>query len=257
MGGYFTEAVDGRGMELAARVPPLATLEESPASLLQRVAAGGFDGVVLAGLAEPHLPDVAAAIGDTGLALAGVHVPFDRLQAERQTVVRELRTVGCERVVVPPMHEAHFESGPAANRLATRLSAMGGRLAAEGRQLCYANATQEFDDVGDGTAYELLVDRAGDGLAFEFDAGWAAVADRDPAAVLATLSGRAPLVVATPRVPETGERRLPGRGAVDLPAVAAAAAEAGADWLVHVAASPPLHDAELDAAADALRDVLP
>jgi sugar phosphate isomerase/epimerase len=257
MRGYFTLAVQGGDMKLAARVPPLANLEESPASLLQRVAEGGFDGVVLAGLAAPHLPDVASAIGETGLTLVAAHVPFDRLQAERKTVVRELRTVGCERVVVPPMHEAHFESRPEVNRLATRLSAMGGRLAADGRQLCYANAAHEFEDVGDGTAYELLIDRAGDGLAFEFDAGWTAVADRDPVAVLGALSGRAPLVVATPRVPETGERRLPGRGAVDLPAVADAAAAAGADWLVHVAASPPLHDAELDAAADALREALP
>jgi sugar phosphate isomerase/epimerase len=257
MSGYFTLAVEGADMEIAARVPPLANLAESPASLLRRVAEGGFDGVVLAGLEAPHLPDVAAAIGETGLALVAAHVPFDRLQAERKTVVRELRTVGCERVVVPSMHEAHFESRPEVNRLATRLSAMGGRLAADGRQLCYANGDHEFGGVGDATAYELLVDRAGDGLAFEFDAGWAAVADRDPVGVLAALSGRAPLVVATPRVPETGERRLPGKGEVDLPAVAAAADDAGADWLVHAAETPPLHDAELSAAADALRHALP
>jgi sugar phosphate isomerase/epimerase len=256
MSGYLALATDRSTMQVAARVPELARLDEPPGTLLERVAAAGFDGVVLAGLAEPHLPAVAAAIGETGLELVAAHVPFDRLQAERTTVVRELRTVGCERVVVVPLHEAHFGDDDDVSRMATRLSAMGGRLSADGRQLCYANRDHEFAAVGDTTAYELLVERAGEGLAFEFDAGWAAVADRDPDAVLSTLSGRVPMVDVTPRVPETGERRLPGRGDVDLPAVAAAAADAGADWLVHVAEEPPLHDAELAAAADVVRDAL-
>lgn len=243
-------------MNVALGLPSLPAVEESPASLLARVADAGFDGVVLRGLSEPDLPAVAAAIGDTGLAPAGARVPLERLQAERGPVVRELRTLGCERVVVPSLHHGHFEGDDEVARMATRLSALGGRLAADGRQLCYANRDQEFQTVASGDAYALLAERAGDGLGFAFDAGWAAVAGRDPAAALTGLSGRAPLVVPTPRVAETGERRLPGKGGLDLPAVADAAAEAGADWLVHVADEPPLHDAELSAAADVLRSAL-
>lgn len=243
-------------MNVALGVPSLPAVDESAASLLARVTDAGFDGVVLGGLAAPDLPAVAAAIGDTGLAPAGARVPLERLQAERAAVVRELRTLGCERVVVPSLHPDHFGGDDEVARMATRLSALGGRLAADGRELCYANRDHEFQAVTGGDAYGLLSERAGDGLGFAFDAGWAAVAGRDPAAVLSGLSGRAPLVVATPRVAETGERRLPGKGALDLPAVAGAAAEAGADWVVHVADEPPLHDAELSAAADVLRSAL-
>lgn len=248
----MTLAADGPGMQLAVRLPPLPAVAESPGRLLERVAAAGFDGVVLAGLEAPHLPDVAAAIGETGLDPAGAHVPLDRLQAEREAVVRELRTVGCERVIVPELHAAHFESDAEVARMATRLSAMGGRLAADGRQLCYHNHDREFQPIEGRDAYELLVERSGEGLAFEFDAGWAAVAGRDPAGVLGTLAGRVPLVDVTPRVPDTGERRLPGAGDLDLAAVVAAAGDAGAEWLVHVAEEPPLHDEELAAAADVL-----
>lgn len=242
-------------MEVAVRLPPLPAVAESPRRLLSRVADAGFDGVVLAGLEAPHLPDVAAAVGETGLEPVGARVPLDRLQADREAVVRELRTVGCERVVVPSLHAAHFEADEEVTRMATRLSALGGRLAAEGRQLCYHNGAHEFRVVEGEDAYELLVERAGEGLAFEFDAGRAAVAGRDPAAVLDALADRAPVVEVTPRVAATGERRLPGKGDVDLPAVAAAAADAGSGWLVHAAAEPPLHDEELDAAAEVLRSV--
>lgn len=239
-------------MEVAVALPPLDAGGEPVGALFERVASAGFDGVVLSGLAAPHLPDVAAAVGETGLAPVAARVPLDRLQAEREAVVRELRTVGCERVVVPPLHAAHFERSAEVTRMATRLSAMGGRLAADGRQLCYRNRDREFGADGDRDGYEQLVERAGEGLHFEFDAGWAAVAGRDPTAVLGDLSARVPLVDVTPRVPETGERRLPGTGAVDLPAVVAAAEEAGADWLVHTAEARPLHDEELAAAADVL-----
>lgn len=239
-------------MEIAVRLPPLATVQESTVTLLERVATAGFDGVVLVGLEEPHLPDVATAIGETDLELVGAHVPLDRLQAERQTVVRELRTVGCERVVVPELHEAHFGSADEVARMATRLSVLGGRLAADGRTLCYHNDDHEFRALDRGDAYELLVERAGEGLQFEFDAGWAAVAGRDPVRFLSLLDGRVPLVDATPRVPETGERRLPGKGDVDLPAIVEIAADAGSGWLVHVADEPPLHDEELAAAAEVL-----
>lgn len=239
-------------MELAVRVPPLSDVAESPASLLERVAAAGFEGVVLGGVEASYLPDLAAALGETGLAPVAASVPHDRLQAERRAAVRELRTVGCERVVVGPLHAAHFESDAAVARMATRLSALGGRLAADGRRLCYRNGDQEFGEIDGRDAYALLAERAGEGLAFEFDAGRAAVAGRDPVAVLAAAPERVPLVDVTPRVPDTGERRLPGHGALDLPAVAAAAAEAGADWLVHVAETPPVADEELAAAAEAL-----
>lgn len=242
-------------MDLAVRLPPLSGVEEPVEHLLGRVADAGFDGVVLVGLEGPHLPDVAAAVGETGLALVAAHVPLDRLQAERTRVVRDLRTVGCERVVVPELHAAHFESGDEIDRMATRLSALGGRLAADGRQLCYHNHDHEFRAVDGTDAFERLVERAGEGLAFEFDAGWAEVAGRDPATVIGTLEGRAPLVDVTPRVAETGERRLPGRGDVDLPGVVAAAASAGTAWLVHVAEEPPLHDEELAAAREVLAEV--
>lgn len=252
MGGYLTLAAVGPGMELAVGVPPLADLAESPASLFRRVDAAGFGGVVLGGLEEPDLPDIAAAVGETGLEPVAAHVPHDRLQAERTTVVRELRTLGCERTVVGPLHAAHFETDAEVARMATRLSALGGRLAADGRQLCYANRDHEFRSIEDEPAFGLLTERAGEGLAFAFDAGWAAVADRDPAAALGTIAGRTPLVTVTPRVSETGERRLPGKGPVDLSAVVEAAGEVDAEWLVHAADEPPLADEELAAAADAI-----
>lgn len=189
-----------------------------------------------------RLKPVAEALGRTGLSPVAAHVPLDRLQGGRTQVVRELKTVGCERVVVGPLHEAHFEDESSVARMATRLSALGGRLAADNRRLCYRNDRRELD--GDG--FDLLADRAGEGLAFAFDAGAAAAAGRNPATALDCLDGRVPIVQLGSLTSDGG----PDDGRVDLAAVVAAAREAGAEWLVH---APPAFDAAtLERGADAL-----
>lgn len=258
-------------MRTAVRLPdPEASVEPLPA-LLARVADAGFEGVAFATLAERHLRPVAAALGETGLEPVAVGVAHDRLQAERRRVERDLATVGCERVVLPGLHEAHFADESAVTRMATRLSALGGRLAAAGRTLCYRNGSHEFrsverpgdeptgdpavedvttddaaangaaaDDTAadDGAAtaadrkpdaYDLLVARSGDGLAFELDVGGVVAAGRDPVAVLAQLDGRVPLV----QVRDVGPDGEPGGGTVDVAAIGAAARGAGTEWLVY------------------------
>ncbi len=230
-------------MRTAVRLPDSGAADP-PSELLPRIAEAGFDGIAFESLDEGHLRPVAAALGDADLDPVAVAVAHDRLQAERRRVVRDLSTVGCERVVVPPVHEAHFVDADAINRMATRLSALGGRLAASGRTLCYRNGSHEFGpvDLSDESdhhanektsdAFDLLVERSGDGLAFELDVGAAAAADRDPTAVLERLDGRVPLVALRDVDPDGSPVAL-GEGVVDVDAVVAAARDAGAEWLVY------------------------
>jgi len=224
-------------MLTAVRLGSLRDPTDPVPTMLERVAAAGFDGVAFVGLDEQRLQPVAEALLDTGLVPVAARVPYDRLQGERKQVVRELRTVGCERVVLPPLHEAHFETRGEVARMATRLSALGGRLAADGRSLCYLNGTREFRPVDGGDAYEVLVERAGDGLGFELDVGDAAAAGRDPVALLERLSGRVPLVRLRD-VDADGEPTTLGEGSLDLGGVVGAAREAGTEWLVHEPRDP-------------------
>ncbi|PSP79730.1 sugar phosphate isomerase/epimerase [Halobacteriales archaeon QS_1_68_20] len=230
-------------MRAAVRLPVAEASEGTRSETLARVAEAGFDGVAFADLERRHLRPVAAALGEAGLEPVSVTVSHDRLQAERKAVVRDLATVGCGRVVVPPVHEAHFETPDAINRMATRLSALGGRLATSGQTLCYRNDTHEFrridppgetDDAAERSldAFDLLVERSGEGLAFELDVGAVTAAGRDPAAVLGRLTGRVPLV-ALRDVDADGDPVSLGDGVVDVDVVVDAAREAGVEWLVY------------------------
>lgn len=259
---YLSPRVLRPYMRGAVQLYTLRRVVEPLPELLSRVADAGYEGVEFAGLDQLGLRPVAEALGKTELEPVGAHVTHDRLQAERAEVVRELRTIGCERVVIPAVHEEHFGDADSVNRMATRLSALGGRLDADGRQLLYHNHEYEFGDLpvdaGQATerdAFDLFVERAGDGLAFEFDVGWAVAAGRDPAAVLSRLDGQVPLVHLKD-VDEDGQPVEPGEGIVDLIACAEAAREAGAEWLVYEHDGPTDPLASMRRGARVLDDLL-
>jgi sugar phosphate isomerase/epimerase len=81
--------------------------------------------------------------------------------------------------------------------------------------------------------YQVLLAELDPAIFFELDTYWAQVAGRDPAAVLAELGSRAPLIHIKDG-PATAAQSKPmvalGDGAVDIPAIVRAAAHA--EWLV-------------------------
>ena len=208
----------------------------------ERVVEADFDGIEFAGLAESDLLPTATALGQTKLAPVGVHVPYDRLQVDRRQVVHELATIGCKRVVIPSIHPDHFASHDAVARMATRLSALGGRLRTDGRLLCYQNDDHEFRGIDDGEdgsvdAYDLLVERAGEGLAFELDVGGVVTAGRDPVSLLHHLDGRVPIVTLRD-VTAIGEPVALGEGIVNVEEIVIAARDTSVEWLVFARHGP-------------------
>ena len=220
----------------------LRDLEDELPTLLRRVGETDFDGVEFAGFGETSPEDAAVVLEDVGLEAAGAHVGIDALEADLDGVVETYAAVDCERVVVPYLDESHFESVAAVRETATRLSELADRLAERGLALGYHNHDHEFSPLegDDRCAFELLLDETDDSLLIELDVGWAAAAGHDPTALLERLEGRSPLVhlkdVADGRPVELGE------GEVDIDACAAAARDAGAEWLLyeHDAPSDPV-----------------
>jgi len=103
-------------------------------------------------------------------------------------------------------------------------------LAAEfDRPLLYHNHDHEFVPLGDGTAFDALVDQTT--IGFEFDAGWAHAAGQDPVELIRRLDGRVP-VVHLKDMTADGEPTALGDGVVPLQGVVDAAREAGTEWLV-------------------------
>lgn len=221
----------------------LRNLEDELPSLLRRVGETDFDGVEFAGFGDTSPDEAATALEEVGLEAAGAHVGIDALEDDPDGAAETCAAVGCERVVVPYLGDGHFESAAAVRETAARLSELADRLAERGLELGYHNHDHEFVPLegDDRSAFDLLLDETDDSLLIELDVGWAAAAGRDPTALLERLEGRAPLVhlkdVAEGRPVELGE------GEVDVDACAAAARDAGAEWLLYE------HDEPSDPAA--------
>lgn len=251
-------------MKTAVQLFSLRELAEPLARTVERVAATGadddsaLDGVELAGLGDD--PDaVVEALVDTGLDVAGAHVPFEAHQADPPGVADEYGALGCDHLVVPLLPPDRFAETDAIVEAAADLSTLARTLPDDVR-LSYHNHEHEFAAVGDGDGgRDERVDGASDGdaggehgtesgldvlashlaadVGLELDVGWAVAAGADPVALLERHADRVELlhlkdVVGDPDA-ERGARPVAlGEGEVDLPAVLAAARDADVEWVV-------------------------
>ncbi|MDS0220786.1 sugar phosphate isomerase/epimerase [Haloarcula sp. S1AR25-5A] len=235
-------------MQTAIQLWTLRDLETPLSAVLDRIAAAGYDGVEFAGIGDPGASR--RALDETGLGIAGVHVQLEDLQSDARTVRNEVRTLDAPYVVLPYLDEDHFASESTVESTATLL----GMLAEDvDRPLLYHNHDHEFVPLGDGTAFDALVDQTD--IGFEFDAGWAHAAGQDPVALLGRLDGRVP-VVHLKDMTEDGEPTALGEGVVPLQAVVDAAREAGTEWLVFEHDNPEDPLDAIQAGIDGMRPLL-
>ncbi|WP_058994658.1 sugar phosphate isomerase/epimerase [Haloarcula sp. CBA1127] len=211
-------------MQTAIQLWTLRELREPLSDVLDRIAAAGYDGVEFAGIGDPGASR--RVLDEAGLGIAGVHVQLEDLQSDPRTVGNQARTLDAPSLVLPYLDDDHFASESAVESTATLLE----MLAADfDRPLLYHNHDHEFVPLGDGTAFDALVDQTT--IGFEFDAGWAHAAGQDPVALIRRLDGRVP-VVHLKDMTADGEPTALGDGVVPLKAVVDAAREAGTEWLV-------------------------
>lgn len=222
----------------AIQLYTLRDVDRSLPDLLARVGETEFDGVEFAHRVADADPEaIEAVLDETGLAVAGAHVGIDRLESDLEATIDRYRTLGCERLIVPYLDEAHFASREAVAETATRLSSLADDAAEYGMTVGYHNHDHEFValDRTDGgqveTAFELFIEES-EGVDVELDVGWVAAAGFDPADLLERYGDRVPMIHVAD-VTASGDPTDVGTGVVDLEACAAAADDAGAEWFVY------------------------
>ena len=244
-------------VRIALQLYTLRALEGGLPTSLRRVGATAFDGIEFAGFGETSPDEAATVLEECGLEAAAAHVGINALESDPDGEAETWAALDCDRVVVPHLDDGHFESVAAVRETATRLSELAERLADRGLELSYHNHDDEFValETDDRCAFELLIDETDDSLSIELDVGWATAAGCDPVALLERLEGRVPLVhlkdVADGRPVELSD------GEVDVDACAAAARDAGTEWLIyeHDEPSDPVTSLERGARTlDGMRD---
>jgi sugar phosphate isomerase/epimerase len=131
--------------------------------------------------------------------------------------------------IAQAMSEDHWK------RMAGQFNDIGRKLKAEGLAFGYHNHNMEFVKVGNRTGFDILIAETDPSLVtFELDAGWAAAAGLDPAAVFAKNPGRYGLMhvkdIQATTQPNFNVQMDPtevGAGRLDWKAILSAAYKAG------------------------------
>ncbi|WP_258067996.1 sugar phosphate isomerase/epimerase [Rathayibacter sp. AY1B5] len=206
---------------------PLAA--DLPATL-DRLAAIGFTTVELFGFVD--LADAyRAALPASGLRAPSAHARLLGPQGDATVdeILDTAASLGVETVIDPFVDPTRWTTADDVARIADELNALVDSAAARGQVLGYHNHAFEFENRVDGrSAFEHLAGLLDPRMVLELDTYWAAVGGDDPVEVLGRLGGQVRFlhVKDGPVSADTQEQLPAGEGAMDVPAILAAAPQA-------------------------------
>jgi sugar phosphate isomerase/epimerase len=206
---------------------PLAA--DLPATL-DRLAAIGFTTVELFGFVD--LADAyRAALPASGLRAPSAHARLLGPQGDATVdeILDTAASLGVETVIDPFVDPTRWTTADDVARIADELNALVDSAAARGLVLGYHNHAFEFENRVDGrSAFEHLAGLLDPRMVLELDTYWAAVGGDDPVEVLGRLGDQVRFlhVKDGPISADTQEQLPAGEGAMDVPAILAAAPQA-------------------------------
>ena len=186
---------------------------------------------------------------EIGLAIVGAHVNLNEI--EDAAILSDYAATGMKYIAIPPLKAPKTEEELAA--VIARIRAAGQACKAKGLQLLYHNHDFEFQKINDKYILEHYYDEIpADLLQTELDVCWVNVGGEEPAAYVRKYTGRSPLLhlkdftgvkssnmynlIGQAAVRDESaakfDYRPVGYGKQDVPAIVAAAEDAGCEWLV-------------------------
>ncbi|WP_416840570.1 sugar phosphate isomerase/epimerase family protein [Haloferax sp. DFSO52] len=220
-------------MDVGIQLYSLRKLGESTASLVERAADAGFDGVEFAGVDDTD--QTKAALGDTGVTASSAHVPIEELESDLDAVCERYESLGVETLVVPYLPPEDFADADTVEKTAHRLDDLTARCDDRGFRLLYHNHNHELHTVAGEPALDRLA--AESGIGFELDVAWILAAGYDPTDYLERYADRTPFVhlkdVVLDADAELGGHPVAlGDGEVDIDDCLAVAREGFVEWVI-------------------------
>jgi sugar phosphate isomerase/epimerase len=189
----------------------------------------GYKGVEFAGLHGMPAEEVRKILDDLGLVACSAHGGHPA-PGTAQQIIDECRALGHKRLVSGP--GGPISSMPEISASARKLNDAVSALAGSGIEFGLHNHWAEFEPVGGVLPEDVLLQEV-PGLFAEIDVYWVAVGGPDPAATVARLKHRAPLLhikdgFVNPPQPHTAV----GAGKLDMQSIIAAADPDVCEWLI-------------------------
>ena len=194
---------------------------------VDRIAAIGLRKVEPYGFAE-RVEEYERAFAASGVSAPSGHAAV--IDSEEPEVFFEAAVrLGIGTLIDPFVPSERWQTAGDVARLAERINALSARASAHGLVFGYHNHAWELANRIDGRhALELLAERLVPEVVLEVDTFWATVGGADTPALLRALGERVRFIhVKDGPISENTETQLPaGQGAVDVPAILAAAPQA-------------------------------
>ncbi|WP_404445179.1 sugar phosphate isomerase/epimerase [Sutcliffiella horikoshii] len=209
-------------------------LEKDFIGVLKELKEMDFAGVEMAGLYGHDPKEIAAALKELGLSVAGMHVGVDRLRNELHAVLDEAELFGTKHLVMPYVVEEDRTEEYYVS-LKSELNELAAVLKKDGYTISYHNHDFEFETGVDGqVALEYLLEPSEDNLIHaELDVYWVTKAGNDVVEFLAPLSGRVPtLHMKDMAAGEEGSFAEVGTGVIDFEPVLRWGEENGVEWYI-------------------------
>jgi len=197
------------------------------AAAVAEVAAIGYEGVELAGYGNLDAKGAKAALDAAGLKVAGMHVGFDSLKRELNTVVADALELGCRHVACSYWPPVHFVSAAVCESMGEQLGEIGALMRPYGIRFGFHNHGSEFKIFDGRPAFDWILGAAEPRNLFaEVDVFWVHDAGYSPGRFIRDHGSRIPLI-------HLKDAKEIGGGPVDFDEVFAACDAVGAvEWYI-------------------------
>lgn len=201
---------------------------------LEKVRAIGYTAVQVSAIgAIPHA-EVKRMADANGLTICNTHVGFEALVKDITAVIEQHQLWDCHHVAIGSMPTAYRHNGEMGyRRFAADASKIGEKLHAAGLTFSYHNHSFEFVRFGQQTGLDIIyADSDPRYVQAEIDTYWVQHGGGDPAAWIARMKNRMPVVHLKDMVILAGTQAMAevGEGNLNWPTILAACAEAGVEW---------------------------
>lgn len=169
------------------------SIDKDATAAVRAAAALGFEGMEFFGNGLWDVAFVKSALHDTGLEIAGWHVPLDRMkEGELEKTLDFHSEIGNRALVVPWLPVEMRDSMDAWKRTAELFSRLHEKVSARGMTLGYHNHDFEFQPLDETglCGWDIFAKNTPPGIVLQLDNGNAMAGGADPVKVLKTHCGR-------------------------------------------------------------------
>ena len=199
---------------------------------IRKVAAMGFDGVECAGFDGTTLPAAIKLFKELGLTVVGAHMPFP-VGDKANEILDTNAALGCKNIIVAQIGPDDTKDLDAVKALCAKANEAAANAKKRGMTLMLHNHWWEYAVQDGKLVADTMIELLDPSICFELDTYWIKVAGVDPAARVAQMGKRCPVLHIKDG---TGSRddanTVVGKGIMDIPAILKAGGSNTEWWIM-------------------------